>query len=138
VRIRLGHPDGRAVLGRRAAERVAAAAKIRSKVLFPALKQLALGGRTEPDRLDANVDATFFDSLFDTLPLSDDDARLAFDKQLHQMAWKELQQAIDRSGVSDARRFRAISDAERMFRGCLRKNFPDLVAAETTAEGASA
>ena len=108
---------------------------MRNKVLYPALKQLALGGKPEPDDLDANIDDVFFDHLFETLPLTDDEARLAFDERLRELAWRELQRAIDRSGVSDARRFKAISDAEHMFQTCFRKNFPDLVAAGKTSEG---
>lgn len=135
ARLKLGQADGRTTLGKRASGRVAAAAKVRSKVLYPALKQLALGGKPEPDDLDASIDDVFFDHLFETLPLTDDEARLAFDERLRELAWRELQRAIDRSGVSDARRFKAISGAERMFQNCLRKNFPDLAAAGITSEG---
>lgn len=135
VRLTLGRPDARAALGKRAAGRVVAANNMRSKVLYPALKQLALGGTVTPDDLDMHVDELFFDHLFETLALTDDEARIAFDQILRDLAWKELQRAIDRAGVPDARRLRAISGAERMFQGCLRKNFPDLVAAEVPSEG---
>lgn len=138
VRRRLGEVDGRAVLGRRASARVTAAATMRKKVLYPALKQLALGGKPMPDDLDARVDDMFFDHLFETLTMGDDDARLAFEQRLAELAWRELQRAIDRCGCADARRFRAISDAERMFRACLRKSFPDAAAARAIPEGVPA
>lgn len=135
VRLKLGQPDGRGVLGRRASGRVLSVDKMRRKVLYRALKELALDGEPAPDDLDGRIDDIFFDHLFETLPLTDDEARLAFDERLRELAWRELQRAIDRSGVSDARRFKAISDAEHMFQTCLRKNFPDLVAAGKTSEG---
>lgn len=134
VRRKLGEPDGRSALGRRASGRVVSVATIRSKVLYPALKQLALGGKPMPDDLDARVDDIFFDHLFETLAMGDDDARLAFEQELAELAWKELQRAIDRSGSGDARRLRAISDAERMFRACLWKSFPDAAAAPAISE----
>ncbi|MEO8257368.1 MAG: type I-E CRISPR-associated protein Cse1/CasA [Acidobacteriota bacterium] len=138
VRRKLGQPDGRALLGKRAQARVTAARNMRSKVLYPALKQLALGGQVAPDDLDARIDDIFFDHLFNTLPLTDEEARLAFEKRVEELAWRELQRAIDRSGVPNARRFRAISAAESMFRGCLVKNFPDLVTSARTLEGVPA
>jgi CRISPR system Cascade subunit CasA len=137
VRLTLGQPDGRAVLGRRASGRVISAANMRRKVLYPTLKQLALGGKPAPDDLDARVDEVFFDHLFETLQMTDEEARLAFDERLRALAWKELQRAIDRSIMSDARRFKAISEAERMFKSCLRRIFPDLMAVAITSEGAS-
>ena len=48
--------------------------------------------------------------------------------------WHELQRAIDRCACRSARRFKAISDAERMFDGCLKKNFPDLLAVAGTQQ----
>ena len=123
----LGQPDGRATLGRRASLAVDRAATMRSKVLYPALKQVALGGEVGPDRFDVRVDEVFFDTLFASVQDDDKEARLRWDGTLHDMAWQELQVAIDRCSVPIARRYRAISDAEGMFRGCLRKQFPDFV-----------
>jgi CRISPR system Cascade subunit CasA len=138
VRRKLGELDGRAVLGRRASARVASAATMRNKVLYPALKQLALGGRPMPDHLDARVDDVFFDHLFETLTMADDDARLAFEQRLAELAWRELQRAIDRSGTADARRLKAISEAERMFKACLKRAFPDAATAQALSLGAVA
>lgn len=127
VRRKLGEPDGRAALGRRAAARVTSAAMMRSKVLYPALKQLALGGAPMRDDLDDRVDEVFFDHLFQTLDMDEDAARLAFHRRLADLAWVELQRAIDRSPSAEARRLKAISEAERIFSARLLKNFPDLV-----------
>jgi hypothetical protein len=49
--------------------------------------------------------------------------------KIKDIAWAELQRAIERCRVPDARRFKAISEAEGMFRGCLKNQFPDLTAA---------
>ena len=137
VRRKLGELDGRAVLGRRASLRVASAATMRNKVLYPALKQLALGGKLMPDDLDARVDDLFFDHLFQTLGMADDDARLAFEQLIAELGWGELQRAIDRSGTADARRLKAISDAERMFKACLKRAFPDAASAQAISPGAT-
>ena len=137
ARLKIGQPDTRASLGRRASERVLAADRMRSKVLFPALKQIALGDRVVDDEFTARVDDMFFDHLFATLDQSDDEAKFAFDRRLGGIAWTELQRAIEQCSVADARKFKAISEAEGVFRGCLKKNFPDLVAVQAKDEGAS-
>ncbi|MGH2361350.1 MAG: hypothetical protein ACRDGM_12525, partial [bacterium] len=124
----LGRPDSRAAAGKRASERVLQAKKMRSHVLFPALKKLALGEKTVPDEFDARVDEFFFDDLFSTLEVPNDEAQLAWDRRLREIALTELQRAIDRCCVPLARWYRAVSEAEGMFRGCLKKQFPTLVA----------
>jgi hypothetical protein len=58
-----------------------------------------------------------------------------FDARIRDIAWSELQRAIDRCCVPDAQSLKAISAAERMFKGCLNKNFPDLVAVEAKSQG---
>lgn len=123
VRWRLGSPDTRAPVGRRAGVRVISAQTMRSKVLYPALRQL---GATATDGFDARVDEVFFDHLFSTLDDADEDARLAWERLLRDMAQTELHQAISRCALPSARRFKVTSAAERMFAGCMRKNFPDV------------
>jgi hypothetical protein len=110
---------------------------MRSKVLYRALLQIALGDTVVAGQFDARVDLMFFDHLFATIDLPEDEARLAFDAYARDIAWEELQHAIHRCCVPDARRLRAISEAERMFHACLKKNFPDLVAAQWATEGVS-
>lgn len=138
ARRKLGEPDGRALLGRRAAARVASTAVMRSKVLYRALRQLTPSMEPMADDLDARVDDIFFDHLFQTFDMDDDPARVAFDQRLADLARAELQRAIDRSPTADARRLKAISDAERIFQAALRKHFPDLVTSPLIAEGAQA
>jgi CRISPR system Cascade subunit CasA len=133
----LGQPEARKALGTRASMRVAAADNMRRKVLFPALRQIALGSTVPKDAFDERVDTVFFDHLFRTLHLSDDDARLDFQKVLADTAWSELQRAIGRCTVPDVRKPRAIAAAEGMFHGCLKKNFPDLAVLEGKQQGAA-
>jgi CRISPR system Cascade subunit CasA len=131
----MGNPDGRATLGRRASARVVAAANMRSKVLFPALRQLALNGTSTSDDFDTHVDEIFFDHLFETIDMSDDEARMSFERELRGLAHAELERAISRSSIGDSRRFRAISAAERMLQACLRKHFPDILVDQKREEG---
>jgi CRISPR system Cascade subunit CasA len=123
IRWRLGRPDTRAVVGKRAGDRVASAQTMRSKVLYPALRQL---GAVAGDDFDARVDELFFDHLFTTLDSADEDARLAWELELRDVAMAELQRAISRCALPGARRFKVTSAAEGMFAGCLKRNFPDL------------
>lgn len=128
MRNRLGQPDTRAAIGRRAGEYVQQAKKMRSKVLFPALKRISLGENTPEDEFDARVDEVFFDDLFRSLDQEEDDARLTWERRLREISWAELQRAIDRCCVPSARWYQAVSDAEGVFRGSLSKHFPTLVA----------
>jgi CRISPR system Cascade subunit CasA len=135
VRWQMGRPDGRAALGRRASVWIQCADKMRSRVLFPALKRIALGEHVVEDRFSERVDEGFFERLFSTLDDPEAAARLAFEAWTSQVAWDELQTAIDRCAVPDAQRLRLVSDAERTFAACLRKNFEDLAQAEAARTG---
>ena len=129
VRRQLGHPDGRAALGMRATRQVEQATRMRSKVLFPSLKKLGLGEKVVQDSFDQHVDEIFFPLLLGDMERPDEVARLAWERTIKDIGWAELQRAIERCCVPDARRFKAISEAEGMFRGCLKNQFPDLTAA---------
>lgn len=128
-RRRLGRPDERAAIAVRAGHNVRQAEKMRSKVLFPALKKVSIDGQSVDDEFYARIDEVFFDDLFASLDQEDEEAGLAWDRRLHEVAWVELQRAIDRCCVPSARWYRAVSDAESVFRVYLRKQFPTLVAA---------
>lgn len=128
ARKRLGQTETRATVGVRAAHNVEQAKKMRSNVLFPALKKVALGETVAHDEFDARVDEIFFDNLFASLEQGDDEARLAWDRRLNEIAWAELQRAIDRCCVPSARWYQFVSNAEGMFRACRSKQFPTLVA----------
>jgi CRISPR system Cascade subunit CasA len=129
ARWRLGSLPERQALARRATDWVVIAEKLRSKVLYPALRRIALGDHVPDDRFNQRVDEQFFDRLFGSLEQTDDEARPAFETWLEVVAWQELQEAIDRCSLADAQRLRAISVAEGLFKACLHKHFPDLASA---------
>jgi CRISPR system Cascade subunit CasA len=131
LRRRLGTEDGRAMVGRRAEGWVSSAEKMRSQVLFPALKKL---GDAIPEQLDQRIDEIFFEHLFASLDDADESARLGWERTLRDLAQHELEVAIARVGAPAARRYRVTSDAERMFGACLRKHFPDVAVARREAE----
>lgn len=107
---------------------------MRQKVLYPSLKQLALGEDVPPDTFATQVDGFFFDHLFETLDAADEAARLSFEERLRGTAWDELQRAVERCCVPSAQRWRATSAAERMFTACLHKHFADLAQAGQRSE----
>jgi hypothetical protein len=109
------------------------AATMRAKVLYPALKALALGEVTVNDAFDGHVNGVFFESLFAAIELSDDDAQLQWQNELEGLAYRELERAIERCAVPAQRRYAAISKAESVFRGCLRKQFPTFAASRERA-----
>lgn len=129
ARWRLGNPPERQALARRATDWVVIAERLRSKVLYPALRRIALGDQVPEDRFSQRVDEEFFDRLFGTLEQPDDESRLGFEAWVRDVAWQELQHGIERCSLADAQQLRAISEAERLFAGCLRRHFPDLVGA---------
>lgn len=134
ARRRLGQPETRASVGVRATHRVEQGKKMRSKVLFPALRKVALGESVVEDRFDARVDEVFFDDLFSSLDQADAEAELAWDSRLNEIAWQELQRAIDRCCVPSASWYKAVSEAESTFRGCRSRQFPTLVASRNAAQ----
>jgi hypothetical protein len=134
IRWRLGNPDTRAAVGRRAAQRVLSAHTMHDKVLYRALKQL---GDVARDNFDARVDDVYFHRLFASLDTGDEDARLSWERELRDVAGAELQRAISRCALPSARRFKVVTAAEGMFAGCLKKHFPDIQHTAPEAEGAA-
>jgi len=128
MRRRLGRIDTRDALEQRARSNVQQAKDMRSKVLFPALKKIALGEKTVADEFDRRVDEVFFDELFGNVALGDNEAALSWQKRLQILAWAELQGAIDRCSLPSATWYRSVADAEGIFRGLLKKQFPTLAA----------
>lgn len=132
----LAQSDTRATVGQRAEEHVASAERMGIKVLYPALKGLGEDAVAGND-FDARVDEVFFECLFATLDDSDEDARLAWERQLSGLAEAEVRRAMSRCALPNSRRFKLMSAAEGLFAGCLRKHFPDVVAARSKVEGVS-
>ena len=135
VRRRLGIPDGRAELGARAVAQLDVVTRVRSKVLFPAVKKLASGNTPAHQDFDAAVDDIFFQYLFEHVEQPANEASLAFTRVVRDLAWHDLQCAIDLTPLADSRRYSAIAAAEGTFEASMRKHFPDVYArAETSTE----
>ena len=94
--------------------------------MFPALK--ALADETPADSFDSRVDERFFDALFASLDVEPDQAQAIWQEELAQIARSELDRMLELASLPDARRYRLASEAESMFLGCLKKQFPDVVA----------
>ncbi|OGQ25527.1 MAG: hypothetical protein A2138_13900 [Deltaproteobacteria bacterium RBG_16_71_12] len=125
VRRRLAKPETRDAMAGRAKERVARAEHLRSKVLYPALCQLARGDEVPKDIFDDRVDELFFKELFAAAEIGDAPAKTAWDVTLLELAERELARAIETWPLPDARHYRAIAAATGMFAGCARKQAPD-------------
>ncbi len=129
LRRRLAQRETREALATRAKERVARAKHLRSKVLYPALCQLARGDEVPKDDFGDRVDEVFFAELFGHVDADDKAAKMAWDVKLLVLAQAELDRAIEMWPLPDARRYRAVSAATGMFGGCARKQAPDAWAA---------
>jgi len=129
----LQEPDTRQRLGRRAKAWIGIAEKMRAKVLFPALKRLAQ--QPPKDHFSARLDDVFFDRLFGSLEMPEDDVRMEFERLLRDIAWSELQRAIDTCPTPQGQRLRLVSEAEQLFNRCLRKHFSDIAGALDRSEG---
>ena len=144
----LGRSNGADILGKRAVAQVEQTASMIKDVLEPSLRALfQIDEKKRPSKKNSGgggfegflratrkvfshrVDEIFFTRLLGDVDQPDDDARLAWEQTVKDIASAELQRAIERSCVPDVQRYKAISDAERKFRGCLKFHFPDLVAA---------
>jgi CRISPR system Cascade subunit CasA len=123
-------PEGRERLGKRSIDAINLASTMRQKVLFPALKALTDDGKGSntmiPDNFDARVDDIFFDSLFDTYELDDEEARKSWILRLEKIASNEVEEVFRKLNLPYMKDYRVISKARGVFGGCLKKNFPDL------------
>ncbi len=126
VKRRLGAPSDRDELSGRARLMIALATKMRKEVLYPSLVALTAGETVPQDALDARVDAIFFDSLFNEIELAESVAQLNWETALHEIAWNELQRAIDHCSVPSQQRYKRISSAEARFRIAIAKKFQTL------------
>lgn len=134
VRRRLGQPLEKAKLGSRSREAILLVETMWKNVLSPAVQRINQGERIGPT-FDARVDEIFFEHLFATSQMSDEEARLQWLQQLKAIAEQELARAIDRCCVPVARRYKAICASESMFRSLLKKRFPDLFADDVAVGG---
>jgi len=129
-----GSSSERNELSMRAQEQVNTASDVQKFVLYPALRALLTADgdeKVEPTKItrwtnayNADVDDVFFPYLWEALDLPRDEARLRWQKQMFNFARKQLEDAIGSTPLPSIRRYRAISAAESIFYGSIRKH-PD-------------
>ncbi len=131
--------EGRDRLASMGKTRIEDTKNARLKVLKPALCSLFQGAPEkinyrddDPDpwlrALEKDVDAVFFENLFEDIDKDEKAARLSWQNTLLELAKAQLEDAIESSPDSGARHYRAISSAESYFYGCAKKQFKDLFA----------
>ncbi|MFW6085770.1 MAG: type I-E CRISPR-associated protein Cse1/CasA [Myxococcota bacterium] len=132
VRRMFARSDARQQLGELAKRRVERAAEVQGRVLKPAVLVLLQGGPEELNRkderaapwlqaFDDDVDRVFFPSLWAAAEGDAETAEAAWERQLVDIAQQQLEMAIESAPIPQARRYRAIAAAERVFWGSARK-----------------
>lgn len=135
VRVKLGIPAQAASLGERAQWRIKTAREAQRRVLKPALCALFQGSsrdldfrdpRPQPwiDRLDRDIDQTFFPDLWASLDLDETEAQDAWNQRLRDLAQAQLDDAVDAGPVRLSDRPRCLAQAQLLFWGTARKNLP--------------
>lgn len=134
-------------LGRRSQLRVDRAADVRRRVLFPAVSAL-LTGRTDDrpdndriapwlDAFDRRIDARFFDELWKSVELDEQQARRQWEAVLRAEAKHVFERAQDHAPKTATRYWRARSTAQSLFYAAVRDVLTTTVdAASTDAETA--
>jgi CRISPR system Cascade subunit CasA len=135
VRSRLMSAEERDQIGELARLRVEQAGVARRSVLHRALCSLLQGGkdrldfrdrRTTPwtDRFDREVDAVFFEDLWEALNLSAEDADRRWDRRLFELARGQLEHAARAAPRTEATALRAEARSWLFFHALARKNLP--------------
>ena len=134
-------------LAKRAKMRIEKAASVRSKVLYPALSAVLTGRpdeRPDSDQLapwmdafDRAIDARFFERLWASVEMDQQDAQADWQQLLRDEAESQFDDAKDHAPQSATRYWRAHSSAESIFRGALRNHLPEAFPEKDTAEQAS-
>jgi len=136
IRLSLARAEDRNQLASLSRRRVEQAATMRRSVLAPALRVLL---QAAPDNLnhkddrirrwldawDAEVDAVFFERLWEDAGATSTDADRRWERVVSDLAWAQLNEAIESVPLPAARRFKAITAAERVFYATRRKHFPE-------------
>lgn len=139
ITLRLGNPEEREALGRRAKERVEKANTARLRVLKPSLLALLQSGpekldwkddRPDPTlaRFEEDVDVIFFEELWKDADLPPEEEIGSWERKLAELAKTHFENALGSLPLSSARSYRARAAAERTFYGARRKHLPASVA----------
>src|SRR5690554_846416 len=136
--------DARQKLAERSQARIQTASTMRKQILYPSLCALLQAGgsanidyddvATWMNAYEASVDDIFFDALWDSVDLSDEQAQLDWEALIYELGQARLQAAIDSSPFPSIRRWRAISDAEGRYAGAARKFLTHLFQPRNTTQ----
>jgi CRISPR system Cascade subunit CasA len=134
----LTNETARGQLAKRAKMRIEKAATVRSKVLYPALSAVLTGRPDEQpdndqlapwmDAFDRAVDARFFERLWASVEMDQQDAQADWQQLLRDEAEAQFDEAKDHAPQSATRYWRAHSSAESIFQGALRTHLPETFA----------
>lgn len=151
IRSRIFDDEERFQLGELARARVTRAGDARRKVLHRALCSLLQGGKDKLDfrephtapwteRFDREVDAVFFEDLWDAAEMEDRDARHQWDRRLFELAREQLEHAVGAAPKTGATGWKAESRARLFFHALAHKHlehaFPDRGQEETNDDAA--
>lgn len=137
--------EASASLAKLARERVNHVAAVKVSVLKPAVLTLLQGARERLDfkdkradrwleRLDAAVDREFFERLWADHDADRDIAQARWEKWLLELSREQLRDAIESAPMPDARAYRCIAAAERVFEGAARKCLVNAYSQEVASE----
>lgn len=151
VRSKMTSEGERDLLALRAEDRVRQAGVARRDVLHRALCSLLQGGkdrldfrdrRTSPwtERFDREVDAVFFEDLWEAADLSEEESNQQWDKRLLDLARAQLSHAAESAATTEATGLRAEARSWLFFHALARKHlsaaFPDKTEEKVTDDAA--
>jgi CRISPR system Cascade subunit CasA len=133
----LGDPYARLTLGARSKDRLQVVETVSRRMLHPALCALQQGApeklklddkrdRSLLAELDREIDRIYFEQLFQDAALPPEDAARRWQGVVIEQAERVLRRAVTSLPIPQARYYRAVVAAERIFYGTARKQFPDL------------
>jgi CRISPR system Cascade subunit CasA len=113
------------IFAKRAHERVELASKVQTQILKPSLKILMSNGenqKVEPkkirvwtNRFDQEIDRRFFESLWASVEMEQEEAVRQWEKILLEVAEKLFKEAERSTSIAQLRRLRAVSNARSKF-----------------------
>ncbi len=122
--------SGREKLAKRSEAYINDAAKSQSNILVPALKKLITAGSDGNKKVDTNklykyleafrnsVDEAFFQYLWNDIEFPDSEALKRWQTFLYDASRIQYENAVNSSPLPSIRRYRAISRADMVFKGC--------------------
>ncbi len=117
----------------RARDRVTLASEVQKNILYPSISSLLSSGTGERidfekvaqwiNRFDQEIDRRFFESLWASVEMEQEEATRQWEKILLEEAEKIFKEAERSTPIAQIRRLRAVSKARSMFYGQARKVF---------------